>query len=439
MYCPCPISSAVRPTMYSKTGYSAFCIAVIAFLLAANTATAQNIERSPTYVEHDAKAERTVTDFGSVYATTHRATDDSLETRLLATTGEELASMSYTHSDRTLRIDETRGRGPRFEVPASLQVTSDWANAQLYSLWRDRTNGAPLGLLTTPVFDGFYLRPPGLAGGSQTAEEHRRSVSATIQRVRMEFTGVIAESVRNRTPEVDSRPGAVHSQFTTQLLDRTTQRRLGIMQWFPEVQTLSWKLDGETEGYVNPQRLAQAHMSGWPFQPELAWLNLQMHTFFLNHPLRQLGATTNRGNSFQPLDFAFGELSSSQCRNSQTSVGYRATIPSQLPTAPRRIYASNEVGCDVLSFFDGTFLEPCCHQHDACYGYDADANPVVPNPCGWKSWLFLEGWDCMKCNVEVLWCFFTGGTTADNDPFDQDDACDIEWGEFCSAECPSCY
>jgi hypothetical protein len=408
---------------------SVLALALTAFLLGAGGAEAQNLGMGERYDELDAQAERTVTDFGVVRAISVRGADGSLVTRLETADGEELSRLAFSRKERRLRVGEARrGAGPGFEPPLSLTVTSDWANAQLYSLWRDRVQGAPLGVLASPVFDGYFFRSPSFAiGGKVAAAQHHRAVSAEIQSVRAEFPAVIAETARNPVPvAAERRPNAVHSTFTTRLFDRQTGQPIGIMQWFPEVQTLSWKLDGGGSGFIDPERLAQAHLPGWPFQPDLAWSNVQMYAFYLGHAENELRRAVG-----EPVSSSF-----------QFSLGVPGAqrIAGDLSTATAALCTNQPDGCTGLHWLDDTIFRECCDEHDRCYYQDRE------ECCTFWSWFFpwQQGWSCAECNVQVVWCFVTGGGGGGGGgfgggggPFNQD-PCQIGWGDFCSAECSSC-
>ena len=52
---------------------------------------------------------------------------------------------------------------------------------------------------------------------------------------------------------------------------------IGIVNWFPDNQVLIWDLPGLTKGYIAPEHLKD--YGGWPFAPDMAWMNLQVSAF----------------------------------------------------------------------------------------------------------------------------------------------------------------
>jgi hypothetical protein len=391
-------------------------------LVAVPSAVGQEADMGRAYEQLESQALKVLTDFGSVQSISVRDSSDNIQSVLVDDSGREIRRMSIDSHSRVV----TPPAGPHHSVnpPPEVTLSLDWANLQLFSLWRDEAGFGPSLSPRPLVFDGLLFRPLDKAG--RASEEHLGAMRSAIRAVETEFPTLIAQSESHAVPPPEEQePGHVYSAFTSRLFERGTGKRIGILQWFADMQTLAWKLPGRTEGFVDPSRLDLAHYGGWPFEPDQAWANIQLFAFHQLHGL-ELGGSSRitAALSFQSGDGATLKI------DFGSSGSNRAT-------------AANSVGCDGLHWLDNTIFRPCCDDHDDCYGYDENGDPTVPNPCGWQSWLFLQGWDCSECNAEVLWCFLTGGGSA-GDPWggptvNNKDVCDTGIGDYCSAECSQCY
>lgn len=431
-----------------RKGSLAVIVFAFALLISTGNTAAQNVGIGSPYAELDAQADRTVTDFGSVRAISVRGSDGSLGTTLETVEGKELARMFFSQTNRYFDAKSRSGQGPRFEAPPGLSVTADWANAQLFSLWRDGTKGMALGLLAAPVFDGYFFRHPALASaGDSLAKDNHRLIVAAMQRVRSEFPTVIAEAVRNSEPSaVEKRSGTIYSTFTTRISDRSTDKSIGILQWFPAVQTLSWKLHGKDTNFISPERLAQAGLSGWPFEPNLPWSNLQLYSIFKDSEVAVRAATIGAAASIGA--FAEGPGPDSIVSSASTLPRVAFTPGPQvdhdtLGGTSRIVGAvcTNEAdGCTGLHWLlDGSIFRPCCDEHDRCFYKNRE------ECCTFWSWFFpwQQGWSCAECNVNAVWCFLTGGGGGDGGGGsggpNEENECHLDINEyFCSAECSSC-
>jgi hypothetical protein len=147
---------------------------------------------------------------------------------------------------------------------------------------------------------------------------------------------------------------------------------VGVVNWFPADQVLAWELPGLTSGYITPEHLKD--YGGWPFKPDMAWLNLQISAFHhYKTEIRQKGFVARNAPSW----------------------------PSRLVQFFTPTLQADEPGCDYLHWLDGTVLRFCCDVHDICYS---------ANGCSAKSWWqFWSGWKCTACNAWVVDCFLQGG------------------------------
>src|SRR5262249_45898187 len=121
---------------------------------------------------------------------------------------------------------------------------------------------------------------------------------------------------------------------------------------------------------------------GWPFAPDMAWLNLQVTAF----------------------------------HHYKTLMDKNGFVGERKPGWPERVFQfiaptmhANEEGCDGLHWLDGTVLRYCCDMHDFCY---------EKSGCSVSSWWrWWKSWSCDYCNIGVVSCFFTGGTSYPTEGF----------------------
>jgi len=145
--------------------------------------------------------------------------------------------------------------------------------------------------------------------------------------------------------------------------------------WFERDQVFAYQLAGFTDGgvWIGPEHL-KADYGGWPFKPDLAWLNLQ----------------TIAAHHFKTLVARQGFVAK-RCEAPQ---------PGRLAQFFFPTVRANEPGCDRLHYFDATILRDCCDDHDRCFS---------KNGCTEKSWWqFWRSWSCDFCNMAVVGCFMSG-------------------------------
>lgn len=222
-----------------------------------------------------------------------------------------------------------------FRGRSDLVPTLDWANRQTVSL---------LGA-TDPVrirWSHDLLVP---SGGSDSA-------AAEILGVRTRWPGGMVAEAR------------VHERYAETTLTRSEQA-LGIVRWYPAEQVLAWKFPGLAEGALDDE--SQARIGGWPFTPDMAWMNVQALAFFEYASARR----APRMNVPEGIRSAFEFFS-----------------PPLLA----------QDGCTGLHWLDGTTYRECCDIHDQCY---------VKNGCSSDSWWwpFGSAWQCTACNGGAVFCF----------------------------------
>ncbi len=243
---------------------------------------------------------------------------------------------------------------------SGLRPTLDWSNQQAYSFWKDRD-----ALDSSLEWQDTLMRPVGA---------RKRDVRNEALRTDTEWLGGDSASVIRKigthTSQVTKRKatGVVFiSSFKSDGIE------VGSSQWWPEEQAFAWSFPGLTEGYIDAARLQAS--GGWPFTPDMAWLNTQNLALYEFH-------TTLAAKG----------------RVSQKQGGWLHTIGAFIAPA----LLANEPGCDYLHWLDQTVFRPCCDDHDACYEREDPA-------CGASSWWkFWSSWQCTQCNMWTVFCFKTG-------------------------------
>jgi hypothetical protein len=156
-------------------------------------------------------------------------------------------------------------------------------------------------------------------------------------------------------------------QFTRLFQSGVDVGRIG---WYPRSKKLLWRFPGLTTGMITEQVLDHEPGGKWPFQPDMAWGNVQAIAFFRMHTAMKEQAALARQGSLTRLANFF------------------------VPTVN-----ANEPGCDNLHWLDTSIVRPCCDIHDRCY---------AKNGCTAQTWWqFWSSWKCDFCNMSVIWCFNT--------------------------------
>lgn len=322
-------------------------------------------DRGATYQALESKALRLTTTFQDAIAQAERAIDGQLTTRVTDPAGNELATFRVHRVDAghdSLEFSMPDRLTRHFARRETVRPTLDWANEQAYSLWRDRDALESAGL----EWQDALVRPVGATA---------RDIHRDILRTDTEWTGGFSASVTRKI--------GTHTSFSTGRKAtglvyvsafRTHGTEVGSSQWWPQEQTFAWLFPGLTEGYVDASRLSES--GGWPFAPDMGWMNTQNLAFFQFHSLVNAGGTVSeRRGSWRDL---LGDM-------------LAITVH------------ANEEGCDGLHWLDGSIFRPCCDSHDLCY---------AKNGCTWNTWWqWWSSWRCDSCNAFAVFCFGTGGAS----------------------------
>jgi hypothetical protein len=321
--------------------------------------------RGATYYAFEGQAVRVTTTFDDATVVGRRAFDGDIDTTLSDRSGREVASFKVDAVDAAttvLQYTPFDGGGVRAFGEPTVRPTLDWSTRQAYSLWKERVASSTDAL----EWRGGLMRRKGGArddaAANATASEVEWSDGLLARSVR--------KSVKNYQPLKDRTVSG--DVLVTHLYRGGTE--IGTLNWFAGSGLLMWDLPGLTRGYVAPEHLKE--FGGWPFTPDLEWLNMQAYAFQHFKTLLQKQGFVARGPSSWPARIA---------------QFFAPTL------------SANEPGCDDLHWLDGTILRFCCDVHDLCY---------EKNGCSSRSWWqFWTSWTCDACNAWVVICFVTGDGT----------------------------
>lgn len=371
-------------------------------LLIAVPAQGQNIDMGATYRALDAQTVQVTTQFQQAVATTERTPNGNLTTTLHSLHGDLLGSLVVPSAGSISFTSPDLASGVASIEAPDFVPSTDWANLQVMSLWRDlRSISHRQGIApdaTQLAWDGPFVRPwqssplSGSQSGAHGNMLEREALSVTSVYETTLGVEIVAISVRELSPTLaTNRSGETfHGTFTTEVHNQVTGERLGIMRWFEEPRVFTWSFPGLTEGWADPARQQQA----FPFEPDLAWGNVQALAFWQAH-------------------------------------SEQALVPSQIAT--KALALKDTEGCDGLHWLDDTVYRPCCDDHDRCY---------EKNGCTASSWWLVgTSWSCIRCNLEVVWCFistFFGGPGGGGGGGGGGATCTVSGAEWCPPECISC-
>ena len=324
--------------------------------------------RGATYYGFEAQAARVTTHFGDAIVVARRAVDGDIDTVVSDASGSESAKMKVDPVDASttvLRYTPTDGTPLHAYGDPNVRPTLEWANRQAYVLWKDRAGGS---------VDALEWRGDIIRRGAASREDP----AARITAIDTEWAnGLSSKAVRR--PIKTYQPVKNHTVSGEVLITHLSQAgtEIGTLNWFPSAGLLTWDLPGLTRGFIAPEHLKD--FGGWPFAPDLHWLNLQAFAFHHYKLLIQ-------------------------------SRGFVAQGPSNWPGRVIQFFAptlrADEPGCDDLHWLDGTVLRYCCDVHDFCY---------EKNGCSARSWWRVwTSWTCDFCNAWVVSCFLSGGSDWSN-------------------------
>jgi hypothetical protein len=321
-------------------------------------------ERGATYYALEARITRVTTRFPGVTAVAERMADGDIQARLRDAGGNEIARL------RVDRVDGIRdavqyivGADPAVQAlgEPSVRMTMEWANRQAYSFYRDGIDEAGTDL----EWRGDLAR---------RRRGPARDVAREIEQIDTDWAdGLSASTSRRANAAHDGLKGRRlrGEAFVTRLTKHGV--RAGGANYFAADRVFLWDLPGLSNGWIGPEHLQR--FGGWPFTPDLAWMNMQVIAF---HHFKTL------------ID------------QQRFVAGRQPGVLERLGRLLVPVVEANEPGCDNLHWLDGTVYRYCCDMHDACYEkYGCSSSSW------WKVW---SSWNCNRCNAWVIFCFEGGGT-----------------------------
>ncbi|MGH8714974.1 MAG: hypothetical protein ACREYB_13300 [Casimicrobiaceae bacterium] len=322
-------------------------------------------QNGATYYWLESQTTRLITRFADVTAVAERGAYGRLTTRLTDASGNELGRLDVTRPDGlhdVVRYVHPSGATIQAAGDPSVRPTLHWTNLQLYQLWRDNVDSAATRL----EWQNGLMRARGTA--PRDAERDVRELTAEWS------SGLTARSVRKTVVRHQALPGRIvdGDAVATQLTD-ASGNEIGVAYWYARPQLFVWSIPAlHTSGFIGPEHL-KGEFGGWPFTPDMAWMNLQVLAF--HHYKSQI--------------------------NTQRFVARAQGLRWSLLQFFAPTLSANEAGCDDLHWLDGSTFRYCCDVHDLCYSRAG---------CTSKSWwLIFTSWTCDYCNMDVVRCFATGG------------------------------
>ncbi|HWF84980.1 MAG TPA: hypothetical protein VG222_09045 [Vicinamibacterales bacterium] len=321
-------------------------------------------QKGATYYWLESRTIRQTTRFADLTATAERGSYGTFSTVLTDLAGNEVGRLRVDRADGVhvqLRYAHASGGVLQVAGDPSVQPTLDWANQQAYHLWKDRVEPGRTQL----EWQNGMMRPKGAAP---------RDAGRAILALQTEWAGGLsAKTVRKVVSHHEALPGRfVEGEAFAASLTDGAGAEAGVGYWYARSQLFVWSLPGlNTSGFIGPEHL-HATYGGWPFAPDMAWMNLQMVAF----------------HHFKTLI------------NTQRFVARVRTRPNPVLQFFAPTVIADEAGCDDLHWLDGTVLRYCCDDHDRCYEKAGCAASSW-----WKIW---SSWTCDYCNEQVVRCFLRG-------------------------------
>jgi hypothetical protein len=361
-------SAARQQTEPAQAGSQAVQLLSAADIRAARVLPAD--DRGPTYYWLEGLAHKVTVQFPDAVAVSERGADGVLTTRLTDRLHNDLATFRVNRiAEGADVLDYQAGaQAPMLAARrADVHATLAWSGRQAYRLWKDAHGAEPASLEWR---DGF-MRARGAARHGRDDE---------TEQITTEWPdGITAVVTRQDGPRRNVLTGE-RLQKAHAIVSRFHQNgvTIGVVAWYPEEQVVEWNFPNVSKGYVDPTRLKKA--GGWQFTPDMAWASVQGFAF--KHFADEIAA---KGFVAQ--------------RQAEPAPGLAGRVAAFF--APTLL--ANEPGCDDLHWFDHSIFRACCDMHDQCYEKEG---------CTAGSWwTFGAKWSCVRCNMTVIVCFFSGGDT----------------------------
>jgi len=314
-------------------------------------------KKGDTYYWFEGQTVRSTLKVGDRVVVAERRGDGKLHAKVVDRSGND-------HGDLVASSTLVQYRSPSGDLlqahnDSGESATLRWAARQAYGLSRD--GAADL------VWDDGVMRPR--RAGRREIDQETDEAETVWQ------DGLVASLVKRDLPPYELAPGRVVKGRAWVTTLTSNGIVVGHSIWFEHDQVFAYALAGLTAGlvWIGPEHLKDSY-GGWPFEPDMSWLNLQ----------------TIAAHHFRTLVAKQGFVASA-CEPPRQNRLAQFFFPT--------VYA-NEPGCDDFHYLDGGIFRGCCDDHDRCYS---------KNGCTAKSWWqFWKSWSCDFCNMTVIACFFGG-------------------------------
>jgi hypothetical protein len=321
-------------------------------------------QKGATYFWLEGQTKKLTMRFAGATATAERDPFGKLNTTLTDPAGNELGRFQVNRADGvrdTLRYIDASGTVLQAVGDPNLHPTLDWSNRQIYQLWQDKIDSTS----ALEWRDGVMRRKGAAA----------RDAERDILELEAEWSnGLTARTTRKVAAHHEAVKGRfVDGETLATVLTDSNGTDIGVSYWYAGAQLYVWSIPVlQTGGFIGPEHL-QRDFGGWPFTPDMAWMNLQTLAF---HHFKTL---INQKRFVARADAPRAGL-----------------LQFFAPTV-----SANEDGCDDLHWLDNSVFRFCCDEHDRCY------EKVGCSSSSW--WQVWSSWLCDFCNMTAVHCFLTGG------------------------------
>jgi hypothetical protein len=315
-------------------------------------------KKGDTYYWFEGQIQRATARFADATVVAARGSAGEVHAAVRDLHGNDLAKLSVTSN--SVQYAPTAGPSLLALNDSGERPSLDWSARQAYALWTGGTANVE--------WRSGFIRSQRAAASGEPRELETKWANGLTAVVSRKSVGRI-ELAKGRFAHGDVLKGELTKDGLT----------AGIALWFDRDRVFAWDIPGLTKGWIGPEHLHAVH-GGWPFTPDMQWLNLQLIAF----------------HHFQTLINANGFVARRDACGRKSWADAIANV--FVPTLH-----ANEPGCDGLHWLDGTVYRMCCDIHDYCFSKFG---------CTSKTWWMIwTSWKCDLCNVFVIDCFLTGGDT----------------------------
>lgn len=282
--------------------------------LEANRPVSTALNKGTTFHRIETRAERVTTVFDDATVVATRGSDGGIVAEVAQSRSRLSGSSMRIHREnqRPYAIEfQAQHRTPLLiQGRSELEPTLDWANRQVYSL----------SMAEDPAKVVWGDRDLMIASGKAL------NVEARVREIKTDWSEGLSAVARSE------------QQYLSTILSRHGQE-LGWVRWHAKPKVLAWHFPGLTSGYLDNESLTA--IGGWPFQPDMAWMNIQA--------------------------FAFQDFHSRLSKTNQTQIGLASQgwLEKISVAISPTVYAQD--GCTGLHWLDYTTFRPCCDEHDQCF------------------------------------------------------------------------